>query len=89
MPIISAFFGMVEHAPPHFRAECQGQQATVDFAGNPLAGNLSSGTAQRLIREWAGQHRAHLEANWGSRKLGAVFVDDGDQADCLAYIGRA
>jgi hypothetical protein len=79
MPIISAFFGIVirmsyqEHAPPHFHAEYQGQQATFDFAGTPLAGNLSSGTAQRLVREWAIQHRAQLEANWANMEAGRAL----------------
>jgi Domain of unknown function (DUF4160) len=66
MPIISAFFGIVirmyyqEDAPPHFHAEYQGQQGTFDFEDQPLVGNLKSGTARRLIREWASSHRSQL-----------------------------
>ena len=76
MPIISTFFGIVirmyykEHAPPHFHAEYQGQQGTFDFSGQPLAGNVKSGTALRLIREWATAHRSQLEANWANMEAG-------------------
>jgi hypothetical protein len=77
VPIISTFFGIVirmfyqDHAPPHFHAECQGQQAKFDFAGQLLAGSMSSRTALRLIREWAETHGAELEANWGRMEAGA------------------
>ena len=53
MPVISTFFGIVirmfyqEHRPPHFHAEYQGQQATFDFGGNLLAGDIRSGVAKR------------------------------------------
>ena len=76
MPVISTFFGIVirmffqEHRPPHFHAEHQGQQATFDFAGEPVAGDLRSGVAKRLIREWAIQHRVELEANWAAMEAG-------------------
>ena len=42
MPIISTFFGIIirmffdDHAPPHFHAEYQGQDALVDFNGTIL-----------------------------------------------------
>lgn len=75
MPIISVFFGIVirmfyrEHGPAHFHAEHQGQQATFDFVGEMLAGNIQSRTALRLIREWATSHRPQLEANWENIRL--------------------
>jgi hypothetical protein len=59
MPVISTFFGIAirmffgDHPPPHFHAEYQGEKATFNFRGEILAGNISSKTAQRLIREWA------------------------------------
>jgi Domain of unknown function (DUF4160) len=62
MPVISTFFGIVirmfyqEHRPPHFHAEYQGQQATFDFDGRAVAGDIRSAVAKRLIREWAAQH---------------------------------
>jgi hypothetical protein len=33
-----------------------------------LAGAIRSGTARRLIRDWAVEHRAELEANWSKMK---------------------
>jgi len=76
MPVISTFFGIVirmyyqEHAPAHFHAEYQGQTGTFDFAGHPMAGDIRSGTARRLIQEWAVTHRAQLEANWANMEAG-------------------
>jgi hypothetical protein len=57
MPIISTFFGIVirifyrDHEPAHFHAEYQGQQAKFDFAGEVMAGEISSKTARRLIKD--------------------------------------
>lgn len=76
MPIISAFFGILirmyyqEHEPPHFHAEYQGQFAKFGFDGEIIAGDIRSGTARRLIRDWALQHRIELEANWARMKAG-------------------
>ena len=80
MPIISTFFGIVvrmfyqEHEPGHFHAEYQGQQATFLFSGELLAGEIRSGTARRLIREWAAEHRGELEANWARMKAGQALT---------------
>ena len=76
MPIVSVFFGIVirmfykEHEPAHFHAEHQGQQAKFDLEGKPIAGNIQSRTALRLIRQWASVHRRELEANWKRLKGG-------------------
>ena len=76
MPIISVFFGIVirmyykEHEPGHFRAEHQGQQGKFDFSGEKTVGNIQSGTALRLIREWAVLHQADLLENWAQMKAG-------------------
>lgn len=59
-----------EHEPAHFHAEHQGQQAKFDLKGKLIAGNIESGTARRLIREWASGHRRELEANWRRLKGG-------------------
>ena len=80
MPIISTFIGIVvrmfyhEHEPGHFHAEYQGQQATFLFSGELLAGEIRSGTARRLIREWAAEHRGELEANWARMKAGQALA---------------
>jgi len=79
VPIISVFFGIVvrmfykEHEPGHFHAEYQGQQAKVNFDGQVIAGNLQSGTALRLIREWAQLHKRELELNWEKMKAGQLL----------------
>ena len=76
VPIISVFFGIVvrmfykEHEPPHFHAEYQGQQGKFDFEGRMTVGTVQSGTALRLIREWADLHRGELEQNWEKMKAG-------------------
>ncbi|MDQ7840804.1 MAG: DUF4160 domain-containing protein, partial [bacterium] len=51
-------------------AEYQGQQAKFDFGGEMIAGNIQSGTALRLIREWASLRRLELEANWQNMRAG-------------------
>jgi hypothetical protein len=51
------------HARPHFRARYAGQQASVDFDGQILAGLLPP-RALALVAEWARLHRSELEANW-------------------------
>ena len=35
-----------------------------------VVGNVQSRTALRLVKEWAGLHRAEIEANWASMKAG-------------------
>ena len=70
MPRISAFYGIViamyysEHGVPHFHAVYSGEDVSIDIATlDVLAGTLPE-RALRLVREWAGLHRAELEANW-------------------------
>jgi len=70
MPRISSFYGIViemyygDHFPAHFHARYGDQAAKIEIAtGEILAGFLSR-RALRLVREWAEQHRAELEANW-------------------------
>lgn len=74
VPVISTFFGIIirmffdDHAPPHFHAEFQGQEALVDFDGRILEGEIKSRTARKLIRQWAQLHRQELDANWRRAK---------------------
>lgn len=76
MPTISAFFGIVirmyydEHNPPHLHAEYQRNRAVLDFRGNIIKGDLRSGTALRLVREWIDLHAAELEHNWDLARAG-------------------
>ena len=70
------FFGITirmyynEHDPPHFHAEYQGEHGKFDPSGRMLAGSIQSRSARRLIREWAKQHEAEIEANWQRMKAG-------------------
>jgi hypothetical protein len=74
VPIISTFFGILvrmyfdDHPPPHFHVEHHGQHALVAFDGRIIGGEIGSGTARKLIREWARLHRLELEANWKRAK---------------------
>jgi len=74
VPVISTFFGIIirmffdDHAPAHFHAEYQGEQATFDFSGQVLVGRIHSATARKLIRQWAKLHEAELKANWNQAK---------------------
>jgi len=70
VPRISAFYGIViaiffdDHPPPHFHARYGEHDAQVSIAtGEVLNGTLPR-RAHALVREWAGQHREELEANW-------------------------
>ena len=70
MPIVSSFFGIVirmyydEHNPPHLHAEYQGRKVLVDFRGKIMKGDLRSGTALRLVRDWIDLHVDELNENW-------------------------
>ena len=57
----------------HFHAEHQGQQATFTFDGEILAGSIRSRTALRLIKEWALEHQAELNANWDKARAGEAL----------------
>jgi hypothetical protein len=76
VPVVSTFFGIVirmyylEHEPPHFHVEHQGQAATFDFSGHLRNGDIRSRTARRLIRLWAAARRADLERNWMAMRAG-------------------
>ncbi len=79
MPVISVFFGIIirmfyrEHGVPHFHAEHQGQQATVTFDGEVLAGAIRSRVALRLIKDWATTHRDELDSNWKRMRVGETL----------------
>ena len=62
-----------EHGVAHFHAEYQGEQATFTVDGEILAGELTSRTARRLIKEWASTHQAELQANWERSRHGAAL----------------
>jgi hypothetical protein len=51
------------HARPHFHARYAGQTASMDFAGNVIAGSLPR-RALVLVAEWAVLHEGELAVNW-------------------------
>jgi len=79
MPTISVFFGIVirmyfdDHNPPRIHAEYRDDKAVFDFRGNILAGDISSRTAVRLIREWIDLHQFELVQTWNNMQAGKGF----------------
>ena len=70
MPTISKFYGILiqmywnDHAPPHFHVRYSGFKATVGILTlTVLTGSLPR-IAERLVLEWAAQHRSELMENW-------------------------
>jgi len=71
VPRISFFYGIAiwmywnegAHARPHFHARYAEQAASIDFAGELIAGSLPR-RALALVAEWAVLHQAELTANW-------------------------
>lgn len=68
---VSSFYGITifmywneaQHARPHFHARYAGQAASIDLAGEVIAGSLPR-TALRLVREWVQLHEDELAENW-------------------------
>jgi len=71
VPRISFFYGIAiwmywnegAHARPHFHARYQDQAASIDLAGEVIAGSLPP-RALTLVTEWAALHRDELLTNW-------------------------
>jgi hypothetical protein len=71
VPRISFFYGIAiwmywnegAHARPHFHARYQDEAASVDLAGEVIAGSLPP-RALSLVAEWAVLHHDELLANW-------------------------
>jgi hypothetical protein len=71
VPRISFFYGIAiwmywnegAHARPHFHARYQDEAASVDLAGEVIAGSLPP-RALTLVAEWAVLHHDELLANW-------------------------
>jgi len=72
MPIISHFFGVVirmyfkddeVHHLPHFHARYAEYEASFDFDGNIIVGELPSRQAKFVVA-WAEIHRDELQALW-------------------------
>ncbi len=69
MPTISIFYGIKismnynEHNPPHFHAEYQNYEVTVDIQSGAVTGKMPR-RALNLIWTWLDEHQAELLENW-------------------------
>jgi hypothetical protein len=71
VPRICSFYGITilmywnegQHARPHFHARYSGEAASLDFAGEVIAGSLPP-RALAMLADWAQLHEAELDANW-------------------------
>ncbi|MBQ7535017.1 MAG: DUF4160 domain-containing protein [Stomatobaculum sp.] len=72
MPVLSMFFGIIirmynesgeRHKIPHIHCVYSEYEATVDFYGNVLEGELPQ-SKMKLVAAWIELHREELYANW-------------------------
>lgn len=76
MPRISQFFGIVitmyfnDHAPPHFHAIYQGQEAQFSIETLEILRGSIPRRARALVLEWAMEHRQELKRNWYKARQG-------------------
>ncbi|MYA40587.1 MAG: DUF4160 domain-containing protein [Gemmatimonadetes bacterium] len=70
MPEICRFYGIVirmyfrEHGRPHFHAEYGGRKASVRIEDLRVIEGRLTPRAERMVLEWAKQHRRELEQAW-------------------------
>ena len=70
MPTISIFFGIAirmffsDHPPPHFHVAYQRYRAVIAIESGAIISGALPPAVHRLVREWAGRHRAELLDNW-------------------------
>jgi hypothetical protein len=75
MPVISRFYGILvvmyfnDHSPPHVHAKYSGFEASFDFEGNILDGELPP-RATAFVREWLDTHKSGLASNWHKARTG-------------------
>lgn len=69
MPTLSTFYGIKvsmnynDHLPPHFHAEYQDFEVTMEIANGLVTGKMPR-RALNLIWAWVDEHREELEDNW-------------------------
>lgn len=80
MPTLSQFYGIKitmnynDHLPPHFHAEYQDYEATVEIANGTITGKMPR-RALRLIWHWLDEHRDALEENWTRSRNRQVLLE--------------
>ena len=73
MPTISTFYGIRismnynEHNPPHFHAEYQNYEVTIDIHTGAVTGKMPR-RALNLIWTWLDEHQVELLENWESAR---------------------
>ena len=81
MPTISSFYGIIirmyydEHAPPHFHALYQGDQAVIDIETLEVRAGRLPRRALNLVLDWARSHQNELRANWQQVEAGKPLND--------------
>ena len=74
MPVISRFFGIVialywnDHAPAHFHAKYEGQEAAVDIKSGKILQGALSRRAAKLVEDWRRLHMKELMQDWNLAK---------------------
>lgn len=69
MPTLSIFYGIKvtmnynDHAPPHFHAEYQDFEVTVEIENGMVTGKMPR-RALNMIWVWLDEHRDELKENW-------------------------
>ncbi len=69
MPEISRFYGIIiymfynDHNPPHFHAEYQDFEATIEIESGIVKGQIPR-RALKLVFEWMDLHKEDLLSNW-------------------------
>jgi hypothetical protein len=69
LPTLSIFYGIKvtmnynDHLPPHFHAEYQDFEVTVEIESGMVTGKMPR-RAMNLIWAWLDEHRDELNENW-------------------------
>jgi len=76
VPTISRFYGITvqmfykEHGIPHFHASYAGERASFSIADLTVIEGSLPARAERLVRDWAEEHRTELMSNWQRARAG-------------------
>ncbi len=80
MPTISRFYGIKitmnynDHSPPHFHAEYQDYEATVEIANGNVTGKMPR-RALRMLWNWLDEYQEELEENWTRARNRQTLLD--------------
>ena len=75
MPVIARFYGIAirmyfrEHGVPHFHAVYGEYSAVFEIETLEMIEGELPQRAQGLVRDWAGQHQAHLQEMWRTQRF--------------------